>query len=401
MPARLTLPKTSAHIHVSNSPTPTHAMAILTHRNAGYEPADRDGAENATHMSRPVLSHELIDERAESVEQEVLDHHLEDEDLGRVRLERITANTQLASHPPAPPHQKTGYSQNIQPPTRTRHTRPKAHGPIAKTAQHHILRLLLIQRPTKHKPPDRKHSRREQTHGNAELGFVDAAVLLGEVTRGEVADGAGRDAQDAADQGAREEEAVFADCEEVRGWGEDLGERVGYAYEEGLGREPAVSLCQGDWEDGGLTMRTAETIMIQTTAGLSRCTKISYRSLKTLSWLYVPEVMRKSCTKVRLGIGEDVMLLARPSSDAVAVPSGFSAVVDPVLGGAKVATSLLRNCDSGMKKKVPRAPKICIGRSITNKFLAPRCWKPVPAMMATKEDRQARVSTSSAVRRPR
>lgn len=46
-------------------------------------------------------------------------------------------------------------------------------------------------------------------------------------------------------------------------------------------------------------------------------------------------------------------------------------------------------------------PKIWMGRSITNKFLAPRCSKPVPAMMATKDERHASVKTRRAVRRPR
>ena len=40
-------------------------------------------------MSRSLLRRIIIDEGAESVEDEVLNHHLENEDFGAVRLECI------------------------------------------------------------------------------------------------------------------------------------------------------------------------------------------------------------------------------------------------------------------------------------------------------------------------
>jgi hypothetical protein len=189
-------------------------------------------------MPRTPLSHKLINERAKSVEQEVLDHHLEDEDLGGVRFERVPITPASAQHsihlfPPLTSLSKLGESkegkkgdkdsQNVQPPTRTSNTRPKTHRPIAKTTQHHQIPTFPIQRPPKHKPPQRKHGRRKPAHRNPKLRLIHPLVFPREGFRSIVAYWTGRDAEQAADEGAGEEEAVLRDGEGV-GWGcEDLG----------------------------------------------------------------------------------------------------------------------------------------------------------------------------------
>jgi hypothetical protein len=46
-------------------------------------------------MSRSLLRRIIIDEGAESVEDEILDHHLENEDFGAMRLECIPVLKQV------------------------------------------------------------------------------------------------------------------------------------------------------------------------------------------------------------------------------------------------------------------------------------------------------------------
>lgn len=92
----------------------------------------------------------------------------------------------------------------------------------------------MVQRPPEREPADRKQYHGEYAHRNPELGFVHALVALREAARDKVAERAGCHAEQASEQGAREEEAVLRDVEAV-GWRrEDLGERVGGANEEGL-----------------------------------------------------------------------------------------------------------------------------------------------------------------------
>lgn len=40
-------------------------------------------------MTRPILGHEIIDKSTKRVEEKVLDHHLQDEDLGGVFPEGV------------------------------------------------------------------------------------------------------------------------------------------------------------------------------------------------------------------------------------------------------------------------------------------------------------------------
>lgn len=68
----------------------------LTHWYARKEANHSNSAKDTTHMPRPPFSSKVIYERAESVEQEVLNHHLQDEDLGRVVLEGVTKFASLA-----------------------------------------------------------------------------------------------------------------------------------------------------------------------------------------------------------------------------------------------------------------------------------------------------------------
>lgn len=62
---------------------------ILTHRHTGNESAQRNGAKNATHMPRALLSHKVIHKGAERIKEKVLNHHLQDEDLRALRPERV------------------------------------------------------------------------------------------------------------------------------------------------------------------------------------------------------------------------------------------------------------------------------------------------------------------------
>ena len=54
----------------------------LTHRDTRRKPTDGDDSPRPTHMRRPFSRCELIYERRECVEQEILDHHLKNKDLG-------------------------------------------------------------------------------------------------------------------------------------------------------------------------------------------------------------------------------------------------------------------------------------------------------------------------------
>lgn len=79
-------------------------------------------------------------------------------------------------------------------------------------------------------------------------------ILPRQIASAEVAERAGRDAQDAADEGAGEEVAVLGDGEVVGRRGEDLGEGVGGADEEGLrGRSMRSGISrQPEEKRGGL-----------------------------------------------------------------------------------------------------------------------------------------------------
>jgi hypothetical protein len=94
--------------------------------------------------------------------------------------------------------------------------------------------LGMVQCPGKRKPPHCKNAYRQKTHWYTEFRLIDTLVAACEKSSCKVADGAGGDAEDATDESTGEEEAVLRDAEVVRGWSEDLGERVGYTYEEGL-----------------------------------------------------------------------------------------------------------------------------------------------------------------------
>jgi len=63
----------------------------LTHRHTSYKSTQCDGPEDTTHMARAVLGHKFVDEGTESVEEEVFDHHLEDEDLRALGAEGVAA----------------------------------------------------------------------------------------------------------------------------------------------------------------------------------------------------------------------------------------------------------------------------------------------------------------------
>jgi hypothetical protein len=121
-------------------------------------------------MSRAPVGHKIIDECAEGVEEEVLNHHLQDEDLRALRTEGVAAVGLVWVEKSVSRHRRLGFrpqhshpsivdntvrrntkrrkepfckkengpdSQDVQPRTRTSHTRPKTHTPIAKTTQIH------------------------------------------------------------------------------------------------------------------------------------------------------------------------------------------------------------------------------------------------------------------------
>lgn len=62
-----------------------------------------------------------------------------------------------------------------------------------------------------------------------------------------------------------------------------------------------VNVCECERKGGGRTTKTALTSCTHMTAGFDRCRKISPRSLNMFSWLYVPDVILRSCTKLLLG----------------------------------------------------------------------------------------------------
>lgn len=70
-----------------------HPDAILLspniHRYASRKAAKCHCTKNATHMSWTMLRGVFVDESAESVEEEILDHHLQDEDFGAVLLKSV------------------------------------------------------------------------------------------------------------------------------------------------------------------------------------------------------------------------------------------------------------------------------------------------------------------------
>ena len=71
----------------------------LTHRHTSRKPTHRNNPPNHTHMRRPVPRRKLVDERTKRVEQEILDHHLQDEDFGRVGAEGVPGSP----YQPKPP----------------------------------------------------------------------------------------------------------------------------------------------------------------------------------------------------------------------------------------------------------------------------------------------------------
>jgi hypothetical protein len=94
-PRSIHLPK---NICNSSASRPLHAVLLpkksaLTHRHTRHKPAQRNDAPNLTHIRRPMLCRKLIDERGKRVEQEVLDHHLQDEDFRSVGTERVAVDT--------------------------------------------------------------------------------------------------------------------------------------------------------------------------------------------------------------------------------------------------------------------------------------------------------------------
>lgn len=75
--------------HTSSS----HTFRALTHRHTRHEPTDRDNPPNFTHIRRAMLRHKFVYERRERVEQEILNHHLQDEYLGGVGAEGVATGT--------------------------------------------------------------------------------------------------------------------------------------------------------------------------------------------------------------------------------------------------------------------------------------------------------------------
>jgi hypothetical protein len=60
------------------------------HRHASRKTTHRNDTPNLHHVTRAFLSSEVVDESTEGVEEEVLNHHLEDENLGAIAAECIT-----------------------------------------------------------------------------------------------------------------------------------------------------------------------------------------------------------------------------------------------------------------------------------------------------------------------
>jgi hypothetical protein len=97
--ARFSFPKTSAPrqpLDYSRPAPPT--KPALTHRHTRCKPTHRNNAPNLTHMRWPPLRRKLINERGKRVEQEILDHHLQDKDFRRVGAERVAGSTTGSAH---------------------------------------------------------------------------------------------------------------------------------------------------------------------------------------------------------------------------------------------------------------------------------------------------------------
>lgn len=115
-------------------------------------------------------------------------------------------------------------SQNIQPGTRPRDARAKAHSAIAERAEIHAApERGPLQRPHEREPPNSEHGDSQDINRDAKLGFENTFVTARKRLGGEVAQGTGYDTENASEQGAGEEVAVLADGEEVGRGREDLG----------------------------------------------------------------------------------------------------------------------------------------------------------------------------------
>jgi hypothetical protein len=70
-----------------------------THGHTRNKPTQRRRAKDATHMPSPPLRHEVVYELAEAVEEEVLDHHLQDENLRALGAEGVAVERNIVSTP--------------------------------------------------------------------------------------------------------------------------------------------------------------------------------------------------------------------------------------------------------------------------------------------------------------
>lgn len=82
---------------------------------------------------------------------------------------------------------------------------------MSKGAQKVTVRARVVDDPHEQEPPQAAEQRAQDVDGDAELGLVDAAVGARERLGGPVAQGADKDGEHAADEGAPPEVAVLRD----------------------------------------------------------------------------------------------------------------------------------------------------------------------------------------------
>lgn len=89
MSFRFTLPKMSTQLSAYHDVQPIHLRTVLTHWDAEGNQDKRDDAKDFEHRAATGLAGPGVDECGECIEQEVLEHHLQDEDFCRLSRKRV------------------------------------------------------------------------------------------------------------------------------------------------------------------------------------------------------------------------------------------------------------------------------------------------------------------------